>query len=86
MLHRVQTVETQPGYRVWIRFDDGAACEVDLSDLAGKGVFQSWADPSGFEKVFIDEKTGTLPWPGGIDLAPDALYQDVAGATSRQRS
>jgi hypothetical protein len=86
MLHRVHTVETRPGYRVWIRFADGAEGEVDLSDLVGTGVFRRWEDPSEFEKVFIDEETGTLAWPGGIDVAPDALYHDVAGATSRERS
>lgn len=79
MLYRIQVVEVRPEYRVWIRFADGAEGEVDLSELVGRGVFRRWEDPAEFEKVFIDEETGTLAWPGGIDLAPDALYRDVAG-------
>jgi len=78
-MYRIDEVEAREGYRVWIRFEDGISGEVDLSDLVGKGVFQSWEDPEEFRKVFIDEETGTIAWPGNIDLAPDALYRDVAG-------
>ena len=30
-------------YRIWLRYDDGVQGEVDLSDVAGRGVFQAWA-------------------------------------------
>ncbi len=79
MSYRIEAVEARPGYRIWVRFADGVEGEVDLSDLVGQGVFQSWKDPNEFKKVFIDEDSGTVAWPGGIDLAPDALYRDVAG-------
>jgi hypothetical protein len=78
-MYRIVEVEAREGYRVWIRFEDGMSGEVDLSDLVGKGVFRSWENPEEFRKVFIDEETGTIAWPGNIDLAPDALHQDVAG-------
>jgi hypothetical protein len=29
-----------------------------------------------FSQVFIDH--GAVAWPGDIDLAPDAMYEDVA--------
>lgn len=80
MLYRIIEVTPLPSYRVWIRFEDGAAGEVDLSGLAGKGVFSAWKKPGEFDKVYIDESTGTIAWPGEIDLAPDALYRDVAAA------
>jgi len=50
-----------------------------VSPLVGKGVFRVWKDPDEFAKVYIDEESGTLAWPGGLDLAPDALYQEIAG-------
>jgi len=78
-MYRIIDVEAKPGYRVWLRFGDGVAGEVDLSDLVGKGVFRRWQDEEEFRKVYIDEETGTIAWPGEIDLAPDALYRDVAG-------
>lgn len=82
MLHRIENVEPRSNYRVWIRFEDGAQGEVDLSDLVGKGVFSAWEDPQAFEKVYIDQETGTIAWPGGLDLAPDGLYRDVAGVAT----
>ena len=78
MLHRIVAAKARPNYRLWIRFADGKEGEVDLSPLVGKGVFSRWEDPAEFEKVFIDEETGTVGWPGGLDLAPDSLYRDVA--------
>jgi len=77
----IVAVETRPAYHVWIRFSDGKEGVVDLSDLVGKGVFEAWEDPSRFERVFIDPDAGTIAWPGGIDLAPDRLYDDVKTVT-----
>lgn len=82
MIHLIVEVEPRSGYRVWIRFEDGVEGEVDLSDLVGKGVFEAWEDESEFEKVFVDPENGTLAWPNGIDLAPDALYRDVSAVTT----
>jgi len=74
---RIVEVQTLEGYRVRVRFADGITGEVDLSSLVGKGVFSVWNDPEEFAKVFIDPESHTLAWPGGIDLCPDTLYQDV---------
>lgn len=79
MLYRIEAVEARPHYRLWIRFADGVEGEVDLSHLPGKGVFAAWEDPEEFDKVFVDPETATAAWPGGVDLAPDALYQQIAG-------
>jgi len=79
MQYRIKAAEARPGYRLWIRFEDGVEGQVDLSDLVGEGVFRLWEDPREFEKVHVDEESGTVTWPGGIDLAPDALYRDIAG-------
>lgn len=83
MLYRIEEVEARPHYRLWIRFADGLEGEVDLSELVGKGVFARWKDSAEFEKVFVDPESQTAAWPGGIDLAPDGLYQQVAGITTR---
>lgn len=76
-MHRIVAVQPLAQYRVWIRFSDGIEGEVDLSDLVGKGVFALWNDPAQFAKVSIDPQSHTLMWPGGIDICPDTLYQDV---------
>lgn len=76
-MHKIVEIKVFEGYKVWIRFEDGIQGTMDLSDLVGEGVFSSWKDPQEFAKVFIDPDTHTLAWPGGIDLAPDALYDDL---------
>jgi hypothetical protein len=79
-MRRIASAQAQEGYRLAIRFEDGAGGVVDLSSLVGKGVFAAWRDPAEFGKVAVDNATGTVTWPGGIDLDPDQLYHDVTGA------
>lgn len=65
-------------YRIWIRYDDGVAGEVGLSDLAGRGVFAAWADATVFSSVHIGSH-GAVEWESEIDLCPDALYLRLTG-------
>jgi len=76
-MHRIVAVQPLAQYRVWVRFSDGVEGEVNLSELVGKGVFALWNDPAQFAKVPIDPQSHTLIWPGGIDICPDTLYQDI---------
>ena len=64
-----------PPYRVWVRFSDGVSGEVDLSHLLGKGLFARWRQPGEFERLAVDPEAGTIVWPGGLDVAPDALHE-----------
>lgn len=59
MEYRLIAVEARPDFRLWVRFADGTEGEVDLSDVAGRGVFARWTeDPSEFDRVEIDAITG----------------------------
>ena len=73
----VEEVEVREGYRIWVRFEDGVCGEVDLSHLAGMGVFKAWLDRSHFENVSV--KHGIVTWKGDIDLDPCQLYMEVSG-------
>ena len=68
-------------FRVSLRFDGGASGTVDLSHLAGRGVFQTWLQPGAFEQLSISP-SGALQWPGDLDLCPDALYLQMVGKTA----
>jgi len=83
MLYRIIAAKALPNYRLWVKFHDRIEGVVDLSDLVGKGVFSRWEDPLEFAKVYVDPETETVAWPGGLDLAPDGLYRDIAGVTAR---
>lgn len=73
----VVAVEALEEYRIRVSFEDGVRGEVDLSHLAGQGVFKAWYDRTFFEDVFVSH--GTVSWKGEIDLDPCQLYMDVTG-------
>lgn len=77
-LNRPIEVSPREGYRVWLRYTDGVAGEVDLSDLAGRGVFQAWASRDCFEAVRV-AADGGIAWGEEIELCPDALYMKLIG-------
>ncbi len=60
------------GFIVSTRFDDGTEKHIDLSQWFKGPVFESLKDPKLFKKFFIEG--GTLAWPNGVDIAPEALY------------
>ncbi len=73
-------VEAREGYRIWVRYDDGASGEVDLSHLASKGVFAAWEDRAFFEAVRVTDY-GAVAWGEDIDICPDTLYMRLTGKT-----
>lgn len=77
---RVTSVAALPGFRLWVKFVDGTGGEVDLEALlarpaASLGVFAPLRDP----QVFAEARVvfGAVEWPGGPDLAPDAMYDAI---------
>jgi hypothetical protein len=76
----VRPTEVKPldNYRLWIKFSDGIEGVIDLSNLAGKGVFALWNDYRKFEKVSIGSG-GEIAWNDQVDLCPDAVYLKITG-------
>jgi hypothetical protein len=83
MLIRPTTVRALPGYRIYLEFSDGENGEVDLSGLAGKGVFKAWNDYSLFERVRVSRHR-SIEWDNEIELCPDALYMQLTGKTPEE--
>ena len=65
-------------YKLFLRFDDGVSGVVDLSDIAGRGVFETWKHDGVFEQVRVT-KLGAVEWPEDLDLCADALYLKLTG-------
>jgi hypothetical protein len=80
-MQRIISATPLPGHRLRLRFEDGVEGTVDLSDLVGKGVFAPWTNEKAFAAVAIDRATGTVTWPGGIDLCPDTLHEEITGGS-----
>jgi hypothetical protein len=72
----VVEVKPEPGYRLFVRFKDGLEGFVQLRPEELTGVLTSLLDTQFFKNVFITD--GAVAWPGEIELAPDAMYTQVA--------
>ena len=74
MSYLPQVVEARhiSGYIVSTRFDDGTEKHIDVSQWFKGPVFEPLKNPKFFKKFFIEG--GTLAWPNGVDIAPEALY------------
>mgnify|MGYP006269655135 CR=1 FL=1 len=80
MLKDVVEVRHLGAHRLYLRFEDGVAGEVDLRPrLQFDGVFAPLRDPARFGEVRVNSELGTVVWPGGADLDPDVLYAAVTG-------
>jgi hypothetical protein len=76
-LVHVTEVQCPGGYRLRLRFDDGASGEIDFSGESWGGVFAPLVDPDYFAQVELDEELGTIVWPNGADIAPETLHRLV---------
>jgi hypothetical protein len=82
---RAVSVEALPGYRLRVRFIDGLEGIVDMSALVASpnaGVFAALADPEAFNRAFV--ALGAVCWPGGLDIAPDAIHAKIRASKSRE--
>ena len=80
MLMDVVEARALTGYRVYLRFEDGVAGELDLDEMIEfTGVFAPLREPTEFAKLRVDSEAGTIVWPNGAELDPDVLYAAVRG-------
>ena len=77
-MRKITAVKALQGYNLEMAFDDGVTGTVDLSNLAGKGVFALLRVRHALEWVGIGSSV-ELGWGDQIDLCPDALYLKATG-------
>jgi hypothetical protein len=82
LLHVVEVTVCGP-YLLNVRFNDGMQKTVDLTPLLTGPVFQALKNPEYFARVVVDAEAGTVVWPNGADLAPEALY-DLPSVSDRE--
>lgn len=81
MLKDIVDARPLDGYRLHLRFEDGAEGDVDVAELVEfDGVFAPLRDRAAFASVRVDADLGTVVWPNGADLDPSVLYAKVTGA------
>jgi hypothetical protein len=82
---RVTDVKVLDGYRLWLAFDDGAQRVVDLADELSGPMFEPLRELSLFHQVRLDPELGTIVWPNGADIAPEALHAGFREAPGDHR-
>jgi hypothetical protein len=83
MMLRPISVRALTDYRLYLKFSDGEKGDVDLSHLAGKGVFEAWNDYAFFRRVRVSPHR-SIEWDNEIELCPDALYMQLTGKTPEE--
>jgi hypothetical protein len=74
----VVAVVPLPSYRLRVEHLDGTTGIVDMSARVrapDAGVFAALADEELFRQVFV--QYGAVTWPGELDLAPDAMHDEI---------
>jgi hypothetical protein len=85
MLKDIVAANALSGYRLHLRFEDGAEGVVDLAPhLSFHGVFELLRDLAYFAQARVDPDLGTVVWPNGADLDPDVLYSRITGTPISQ--
>lgn len=78
MIHPPRVNELQLLDDDWLRlwFSDGAIIDVDARAIVDDGGVWApiHADRALFEQVRVNPLSGTIEWPGEVDVCPDVLY------------
>lgn len=73
ILHTTEVMPL-PGHRLFLRFNDGMAGEVDLSGELDGEMFEPLRDPALFQTARQHPVMKTVAWTNGADLAPEFLH------------
>lgn len=75
MIFHTTEVKALPDYRLFLRFNNGVAGEVDLRDELEGDVFEALKDPAQFATACQHPIMRTVVWSNGADLAPEFLLE-----------
>lgn len=75
MTLRIDEAEVCGKHSLRLDFNDGTQKRVNLLPLLEGPDLQPIRNPSYFRRVVLDRVAGTVVWPDGADLPPQALYE-----------
>lgn len=71
----VTEVNVKADNTLFVRFKDGVEGTVEFANSFFYGVFEKLKDPKEFRQVKVVD--GFVTWPGELDLAPDAMHEEI---------
>ncbi|TAN07963.1 MAG: DUF2442 domain-containing protein [Rhodanobacteraceae bacterium] len=82
-LRTLKSVKPLSDATLRLRWSDGTAADLDLSDLLKKRAFKS-LHGSAFQHARLDEWGHSVEWPNGIAIGADALWRRTLLARGRE--
>ena len=73
MILRVVSAEVCGPHHLSLTFSDGTVGVADLGPLLSGPVFEPLREVGYFARAELDRVCGTVVWPNGADVAPEAL-------------
>jgi hypothetical protein len=77
MILHIKEAKYLRDYSLWLRFNDGAEGEVDLSTELDGEVFEPLKNLNQFRNFKVDPDLQTIVWDNGADMAPEFLYEHL---------
>ena len=74
----VTLVSPLSDHRLYVEFDSGEKGIFDMKPYLSIGQYRQLQDERLFNQVYVDCFTAT--WPGGIDIAPERIYNELQTA------
>jgi len=71
---RIEAVEHLEGTRIRVAFSNGRSGVADLQALLCGPLLAPLKQPGCFAEFELNAELGTITWPNGADLAPEAIY------------
>ncbi len=71
----VAEVKLTGEFEILVRFKDGVEGVVKFLTTFFRGVFSGLREKSNFDQVMVVD--GVVTWPGKLDLAPDAMHDEI---------
>ena len=84
-MYRPVEIKPLKKYKLWVRYEDETSGEIDLSYMAGKGVFKFWDEKDNFFKVYIDKVSGAIAWSDKLDVCSDNIYFKLRGIAPEEQ-
>ena len=75
---RIVSAKPLSGHRLQVAFNDGLTGIFSIEPERRGGVFLKLLEPQVFNAVSVNPDFGCVEWPGGIDLCPTAMHEEMA--------
>jgi hypothetical protein len=75
MILRIREVRVCGPHSLRLTFNDETTKQVNVLPLLEGMIFEPLRDPVYFASATLDPVCGTVVWPNGADIAPEALHE-----------